>query len=292
MLQVETQIDVSRFWNLVQNVNGQVTGSIHLQILLGTDQFKSNDLDVFIMEDEHQYQLRPDDFKNYTPLHSFLFEQSTDMISSAGTLLTKTQRKLANRNVKFGIIHVNELRIVEKKYESNCISQNVQTVYQIRNVYTYQMKKRFRKKAPGLKIQVITIRTPKMRPIVQGTEDCKTFIASYIQSRFDFTISMSMYDGEIYKICNVLDIYNRFLTLTDEYQSRVTLFNDVQEISHKRRIAKYEQRNFRLFHKLVYGENLKFLRNDEGNSNYHEIKILNLHDFIDSCQSNKCQRLH
>ena len=152
------------------------------------------------------------------------------------------------------------------------------------------MKKKYRSKAPRLNIQVITLRYPEKK--IGLTE----YVQRYIQSRFDFTISTSMYNGIKYKSCNLLDVYNRKLQLFDDYKLRITFFNELQEENYKKRILKYTRRKFNS-PELVYGENLKLLRKDDTGFDLGRRRIkLSLQDFVNShensCElSNKRQKL-
>ena len=74
LIESETKMNLVEFWEKVQSVNGQVTGSIHLQVLLGKHKFKSHDVDVFILENEADKDARTQVSKNFTILHRFLFE--------------------------------------------------------------------------------------------------------------------------------------------------------------------------------------------------------------------------
>jgi hypothetical protein len=291
LIKSETKMNYVEFWEKVQSVNGQVTGSIHLQVLLGKHKFKSHDVDVFILENEADKDARTEVSKNFSILHRFLFEHSTGMISDNNELTDK-QRKSADRNVRNINVkaETDDLQIIQKEYESECIVEEVENIYQIKNVYTYAMKKKSRSKAPRLNIQVITL---------QYHDNAAEFVQRYIQSRFDFTISTSMYDGIEYQVCNLLDVYNRNLRLFDDYKLRITFFNKLQKSNHKKRVLKYTRRKFNS-PKLLYGENLKLLRKDDAGFDLGHRRIkLSLQDFVNSHRtmlmsaelSNKRQKL-
>jgi hypothetical protein len=274
LIESETQMNPEEFWKRVRNVNGQVTGSIHLQVLLGKNKFKSHDMDIFIMENEIDKSKRENHTKNYSGLHQFLFQHATGMVSD-NNFLTDKQRKSADRNIHLPNLDIaDDLHIIQKEYEPACIVEEVGNIYHIKNVYTYKMMKKSRNKLPRLNIQVITLQYPE--------QNISEFVADYIRKRFDFSISTSMYNGHIYKICNVIDIYNRNLRLSEDYKLRIMFFSESQEKNHKKRVLKYTRRHFKS-DELIYGEYLKLLCKDNtyGDFQCRRIKI-SLQDFVAS----------
>ncbi len=285
LIESETQMNNSEFWSRIRSVNGQVSGSIHLQVLLGKEKFKSNDMDIFIMENDVDKNTRKNHIQLYSVLHQFLFEYSTGLVSD-NKFLTPKQRTLADKNVKMPNFDINDLEIIQKRYNPTYIIENVENIYQIKNIYTYTMKKRVRSKVPRLNIQVIALKNRQ-----DHTETHSTFVENFIQNRFDFTISTSMYNGLRYKTCNLLDIYNRRLQLFDDYKLRISFFNESQERNHRKRVKKYMKRKFKLCDKFIYGDNLKLLRKDERNEEYFSKHVkINLQDFVQS-HLNKRQKL-
>jgi hypothetical protein len=288
LIESETQMNLEEFWKRVRNVNGQVTGSIHLQVLLGKNKFKSHDMDIFIMENEIDKSKRENHTKNYSGLHQFLFQHATGMVSD-NNFLTDKQRQSADKNIHLPNLEIaDDLHIIQKEYESACIVEEVGNIYHIKNVYTYKMMKKSRNKLPRLNIQVIALQYPEQQNV-----DPYKFVSNYIRNRFDFSISTSMYNGHTYKLCNVIDVYNRNLQLSEDYKLRMMFFCESQETSHKKRVRKYTKRHFKC-DELVYGEYLKLLCKDNrtiGDFNCRRIKI-SLQDFVSSHNiSNKRQKI-
>lgn len=227
--------DSNNFWQLLQKYNGQITGSIHLQLLLGSDQFESHDVDVFIARENNYF---------FSELHQFLYERSTGYISKPDHVLTDHQRKKA---AKFVHTCENPDIITDQPIEVTYSDVNVKmrcfkSSHKICGVYEYKIE--------NVTFQVITMVEYDEK---QHSKKCSN-IPQFIENSFDIECCKSRFNGDKLVIRNVVDVYQRKLAISQEYQQYVKFFNCFQTERHQNRIQKYVNRRFTLVSKLHYGQ--------------------------------------
>jgi hypothetical protein len=116
-------IDTQVLFELIQKYSGQITGSIHLEMLI--DGFKSNDIDIFITSSQGYF----------TDLHRFLYFHSTGEVSIPGkkcdfNLIDEVMQKTEQERFQ------SFEKLTCKKYFSEIIREFT-TKYEIRNIFTY-----------------------------------------------------------------------------------------------------------------------------------------------------------
>jgi hypothetical protein len=70
----------------------------------------------------------------------------------------------------------------------------------------------------------------------------------------DFTIVQSSFNGKCYNLYGIPDMLEKRLTCKSEFRIRTGLFSKPYIKKHEARVAKYENRGFRLTEPLPYGE--------------------------------------
>ncbi len=223
-------IDTNPFFELIQKYSGQVTGSIHLEMLI--ENFKSNDIDIFITSPTCIF----------TDLHRFLYFYSTGDQSIPGKKWNDDISKVREVTRQEIIPQMEKVRA--SRYFTEIIREFT-TKYEIRNIFTYIIQ--------ACKIQVITIGKVKKdntNKIWKLCEECD--IKEYITTQFDMEMSMSMYDGIDYKLHGLLNVYNRHLIFPEYFKQRVMFVSNYEKKRHLRRLKKYETRGFKIIEPLQY----------------------------------------
>jgi hypothetical protein len=225
------------FYTLLKQHDGYITGSILLQLLMGS--FKANDIDIFIQD--------PTDCcatcnkPHITPLHRFLFEISTGEPSIPGKQW-RGNSELVRCTRKVDMSETNS-HLQKITYTGGIQFIKERRIWQITNVYTYVIQ--------NVNVQVINV----------ASNICgKKFVMSdFIPQHFDFSICTSHFDGDRVVLHNLHNIYNRQIVVNPEFVRRTMFFNDYVEQHHKGRVKKYQDRGFTLDKKLPYGKYFKVL---------------------------------
>ena len=225
-------IDKLNFFKLIQQYNGYITGSIHLEILLGKACFKSNDIDIFITANNHAF----------TNLHRFLYLYSTGTESIVGNKWDPSE-KVIEIDGGAGLVNFDHVN-AKTRYFSEIIREFT-TKYHILNIFTYIIS--------SCKIQIIIIGKTKnnnTNKIWKTCDECD--VKEYITTQFDMKMSMSMYNGIEYHLHGILDVYNRRLVFPDYFKQRVKFVSDHEKQRHLKRLEKYKNRTFKMVDVLEY----------------------------------------
>jgi hypothetical protein len=210
------------FRNLMKENNAYITGSIFIELLLGKDKFKSNDLDIFMNSKEY-----------YSTLHRFLYFESTGIESIYGKSTTWDDYINISKRVHHKSIEKEDGIQLELSLYKDRMITTLAFKNHITSVYSYKLENR--------KIQVIN-------------QNYLKNISKYIDEKFDFTIVKSFYNSHDHmKVSGVLDLYNRHLKTSNNYAQIVPFFSEHQIEMHKSRCEKYIARGFNTKENLRYG---------------------------------------
>jgi hypothetical protein len=257
-------IDTQVLFELIQKYSGQITGSIHLEMLI--DGFKSNDIDIFITSSQGYF----------TDLHRFLYFHSTGEVSIPG------------KKWDFLEIHKIMQRTEQERFQSfekltsrryfSAIIREFTTKYEIRNIFTYLIQ--------SCKIQVITVGTiHKDNNNTRWIKCDECDIKEYITTQFDMNMSMSMYDGKQSKLHGLLNVYKRQLVFPEYFKQRVMFISDHEKKRHLNRLNKYEDRGFKVVEPLPYCIYANEIHSMEGDQD------LSISEVIDTIEKNKRRKI-
>jgi hypothetical protein len=259
-----SQLDVQQFWKYVQESGGYVSGSIHLQLLLGVDKFRANDVDVFITSSS-------DDFTN---LHRFLFRISTGMVSEETRSLTVEELARARKCVECNPLDrftEEAPRIVAWDYAHD-MWWTCPAKFDVRHVYTYHINE--------LKIQVITVCQKEFPRTRSETRRC-------ILERFDICSAMSMCNNQNTYLHSVMDVFRRTLTFSKSFLLRAQFFDSAQSEVYKKRTQKYLDRKFTFDTNPDYGRFNKKIRT-LGQRFRLEMSNIEMEDMVKALETNSC----
>ncbi len=233
----ECGINAQDFFDVVRRDKAIVAGSIHLEILLGKDSFKAQDIDIFVMR-------KRDEPFPFTTLHRFLFEHSTGLVSSPDIALTPFERFEADRHVK----SVNV--------------ENIESPNMMKYTYTNGEQRLFCNPASGPKIMSVfnyTVNSTVFQLITLNADavNADEFdLDKYVCEWFDFRACTSTYDGKNYKLRFLSDVVERALVLNGDFTQRAMMFSEDKADRHKARIGKYLARGFK-----PHNKDLQVIRN-------------------------------
>jgi hypothetical protein len=231
----QTNLNIERFTQVLQEQKGEITGSIWIELLLGKESFEAGDIDVFVLGKDWDPNPKTSWESTFTPLHQLCYEAATNLPSSKDIQMTKSQRKRARRVVSQQAleIHAMDKWNIDEYEIDNLIerSSEFSKSLSIRNVYEYDLGVK--------KLQIIGLLPLKHTKAHYG-------VTTFIQTQFDWKCCMGMFDGRRLKLSDVIGIHQRLLNCGDEYLKRAQFFYDWQRASHEKHLAKYRFRGFTL----------------------------------------------
>lgn len=289
-------LNLKEFYLLLQKESGIITGSIHIENLLGQDTFQANDIDVFVKKSDKNQM--------YSPLHQYIFEVSTGYKSHPSIHYTKKVYKEYRQKIKRSLTELLvEPEFQKHEYKNGLSFYNAKANWSICSVETYKMPKNNRN------IQIITLLTdPNLHFFDQRAWSLDIPLDTYVQSYFDFRCCTSTYDGQSYHLRFLKDVVYKSLIVDDNYLELAKFFPPTRELKHLERIEKYKIRNFKLCdsnYQLIdktpvqYGLHLKdieeqsyILHDTLRNVDSQTSREIDRNTFIEGIQSNKRRKIH
>lgn len=242
---------VSDFLNLLHECHGFITGSIFLELLIGTSAetrnkpFQANDIDIFL-----PWKV------GYTPLHRFLWCMATGTKSIPGKKLTLEESMHASTFV------------IPTGFETQILPHA--TLNLVRSVPFYHQEEIIRYIAHDKIVNVTEYKIGKLVPEkMQLVEINNVDVQKFIHTAFDFQCVMGYYNGNTLKLPNLADVWNRKLVISPIRQQYVGFMSPFAVRNYEeKRIQKYKDRGFTLGHDLSclgkYWERLHELKLREG----------------------------
>ncbi len=203
-------IDVDRFMEVVKENDAVVTGSIHIETLLGKPAFKSGDMDIFVYRK---------DWATISPVVHYISQlQQRD-----GWQFTRPEEQNSCQLMKYFYTD-GEQRVF-------CQDADMR----IKNVSTFTFLD------SDFIIQVV-----ELYNVRQFSDAVYTPISmdDYVIDSFDFRCCTSTYDGVNYKWRFLNDMHNRALVLNGDFSEKAMMFSQQKTTSHKKRVRKYLTRGF------------------------------------------------
>ncbi len=234
-------LDPVVFFAHVCQDRGYISGSFLLELIMGSDQFVSSDIDVYIVAKDRDF---------FSPLHQYLFERSTGLTSAKGKMLSQEETKRISNIVtgggKWGLggggVDETKQEVFESHYPGldNPVRWFQKHTYRITSVYNYHMRN-------GRIIQVISL-TLNRYPNAEIEH-----FWDYPQ-HFDFRICQSQYDGQKFRLPHIEDVRLKQLTFTDSFRKQVQLYSPSKRLNHEARVVKYIRRGFHLTQSIQYSK--------------------------------------
>ncbi len=234
-------LDPIVFFSHVRQDQGYISGSFLLELILGSDQFVSNDIDVYVVAKDRDF---------YSDLHCYLFEISTGMTPNKDKRLSSEETRQISSivtgggrwNNEGGRVDGTKQEIWEAHYPNldNPIRWFSKHTFRIVSVYNYKMRN-------NRVIQVISfaLNNPPDRDIENFWD--------YPQ-HFDFRICQAQYDGVSFRLPHMEDVRRKQLTLTDSFVKQAGLYSRDKRNCHEARVRKYESRGFHLTRSIQYSQ--------------------------------------
>jgi hypothetical protein len=229
-------LDFDYFTRLMRRENGEIGGSIHIQLL--NPDFLAGDIDVFVYG-----TAKP----GFSPLQKYLFSECLNVES-----LT---RKFRHQNVThiYRDVLTDAHNAVGWPVSPNAIyrTRHLYTVWSIHNYVFVCPPPPWSCECKG-KCKRVTIQVVK---ILEDSKEHFTPMHKLIKHAIgDFSIVQSSFNGKCYNLYGIPDMFEKRLICSTEFRIRTTLFSKPYIKKHEDRVAKYEKRGFRLIEPLPYGE--------------------------------------